>query len=193
MGLFGTGMLAAHQIIFQTIVITFMTPLGISHATTIRVGQYFGRRDWQGVKRSAYIGIGLSIAFMACTTVVFLGFPLSIMGLYLDPSDPANANLIPLLLSMMPIAGVSQVFDGVQTTANGALRGLQDTKVPMLLSFGAFWLIGLSVGYVLAFRLGFGGVGLWMGQTTGVVLASIVFVVRFNWLLRRQRQRAMVE
>lgn len=88
---------------------------------------------------------------------------------------------------MLNIAAISQILDGVQTTAAGALRGLQDTRVPMLLSFLAFWGIGLTCGYILGFRLGFGGVGLWLGQLIGVSVAAGLFVWRFQRLMSSLR------
>jgi multidrug resistance protein, MATE family len=161
-------------------------PLGMSYATTIRVGQFLGQGDWVGLRRSAYVGMLLGGSFMAFTAMLLLVFPRSIISLYLDLSIPQNEAVVPIVTSLLVVAAISQIFDGIQTNAAGALRGLQDTKVPMFLSFGAFWLVGLSTGYVLAFKLGLGGVGLWIGQTTGIVMSAVLFVWRFQYLWQRR-------
>jgi multidrug resistance protein, MATE family len=186
MGLLGVAALAAHQIVFQTIAIIFMVPLGMSYATTIRVGQFLGQGDWVGLRRAAYVGMLLGGSFMAFTAMLLLVFPRSIISLYLDLSIPQNEAVVPIVTSLLVVAAISQIFDGIQTNAAGALRGLQDTKVPMFLSFGAFWLVGLSTGYLLAFKLGLGSVGLWIGQTTGIVMSAVLFVWRFQYLWQRR-------
>jgi multidrug resistance protein, MATE family len=186
MGLLGVAALAAHQIVFQTIAIIFMVPLGMSYATTIRVGQFLGQGDWVGVRRSAFVGMLLGGSFMALTATLLLVFPQAIISLYLDLSIPQNEAVVPIVTSLLVVAAISQIFDGIQTNASGALRGLQDTRVPMFLSFGAFWLVGLSTGYILAFPMGLGSVGLWIGQTTGIVMSAVLFVWRFQYLWRRR-------
>ncbi|OKH54587.1 MATE family efflux transporter [Calothrix sp. HK-06] len=181
MGLLGTETLAAHQIVFQTIAVLFMVPLGISFATTIRVGWWNGQNNYDGVRCTANISMCMGAVFMTLMTVLLLAFPRSIISLYLDINNPENAKLIPLVTSMLAVAAVSQILDGVQTTAQGALRGLKDTQVPMLLSFAAFWLVGLASGYFLGFHLGLDGVGLWIGQAIGVGTSAGAFI----WRLRR--------
>ena len=183
MGFLGTDILAAHQIVFQTIAVIFMIPLGMSFATTIRVGQWNGQQNANAVKRSAYVGMWMGGLFMTGMAITLLLFPRQIIGLYLDIDNPENARAISLATSMLRIAAISQILDGVQTTAAGALRGLQDTRVPMLLSLFAFWGVGLVSGYVLGFPLGFGGVGLWWGQLIGVAVAAGLFVARFQKLI----------
>lgn len=187
MGILGTDILAAHQIVFQTIAVIFMIPLGMSFATTIRVGQWNGRQNVDGVKRAAYVSMWMGGLFMTVMAIALLLFPRQIIGLYLDIDNPENKSAIALATSMLSIAAISQILDGVQTTAAGALRGLQDTRVPMLLSLFAFWGVGLVSGYVLGFPLGFGGVGLWWGQLIGVAVAAGLFVWRFQRLISSLR------
>jgi len=187
MGILGTDILAAHQIVFQTIAVIFMIPLGMSFATTIRVGQWMGQHNAEGVRRSAYVSMWMGGLFMTVTAITLLLFPRLVISLYLDIDNPANNSAIALATSMLNIAAISQILDGVQTTAAGALRGLQDTRLPMLLSFLAFWGIGLTCGYLLGFRLGFGGVGLWLGQLIGVSVAAGLFVWRFQRLMSSLR------
>ncbi|HEY9737353.1 MAG TPA: MATE family efflux transporter [Trichocoleus sp.] len=179
MGALGTDLLAAHQIVFQTIAVIFMVPLGLSMATTIRVGQWNGRQDRQGVRRATWVAIGLSATFMTLMATMLLLFPRQAIGLFIDVNDPVNGRVVALAASMFVIAALSQILDGVQTAAAGALRGLKDTRVPMMLSFLAFWGVGLASGYCMGFWLGLGGIGLWLGQATGVAFAAILFTWRF--------------
>jgi MATE family multidrug resistance protein len=181
MGALGTQVLAAHQIVFQTIVIIFMVPLGISFATTIRVGQWHGQKDLQGVKRAAYTSMGLGTGFMVIMAIVLLLFPYPIISLYLDIQNPENAPVIALVIPMFRIAALSQILDGLQATIAGALRGLQDTRMPVLLSLLSFWGVGLTSGYLLGFVFHLDGVGLWLGQLLGVAVAAGIFWGRFRY------------
>ncbi|MBD2259755.1 MATE family efflux transporter [Pseudanabaena sp. FACHB-2040] len=183
MGALGPEVLAAHQIVFQTIAVIFMVPLGMSYATTIRVGQWNGQQNPAGVRRAAYVGMGLGGFFMILMALLLLLFPRSAIGLFLDLGNPNNAQVISLAISMFAVAAVSQILDGVQTTAAGALRGLKDTRVPMLLSFLAFWGVGLASGYTLGFVVGLGGIGLWLGQAIGVGCSAILFGWRLGRLI----------
>ncbi len=184
MGRFGVLVLAAHQIVFQTIAMIFMLPLGVSYSTTIRVGQWLGKNDIPAVRRSAFVGMVLGGGIMAISAFVLIVFPKLVIGLYVDLSLPANQALVPIATGMLTVGAIAQILDGVQTTVAGALRGLQDTTVPMVLSFVGFWMVGLSFGYWLAFGVGLGGVGLWMGQSIGIATASALFVSRFFWVLK---------
>jgi multidrug resistance protein, MATE family len=184
MGLLGTDTLAAHQVVFQTIAVIFMIPLGISFATTIRVGWWNGQNNSDGAKLTANISMCIGGIFMTFMAVLLLLFPKQVISLYLDINKPENAKLIPLATSMLAVAAISQILDGVQTTAQGALRGLKDTYIPMLLSFVAFWIVGLGSGYFLGFHLGLNGVGLWIGQAIGVGTSAGVFIWRLQRKLR---------
>lgn len=183
MGILGTQVLAAHQIVFQTIALIFMVPLGMSFATTIRVGQWQGQQNFKGVQRAAYVSMSMGAIFMTIMAVVITIYPQQIIALYLDVGNPKNAQVVTLAVAMFKIAAISQILDGVQTTAAGALRGLKDTRIPMLLSFLAFWGIGLVIGYLSGFTLGLGGVGLWLGQFTGVAVSAGFFLWRFRRLI----------
>lgn len=181
MGALGTEVLAAHQIVFQTLVLIFMVPLGMSFATTIRVGQWYGKGDLQGVKRAAYVSMGLGAGFMALMAIVLLLFPHAIISLYLDTQNPENAPVIALVIPLLKIAAISLILDGLQAITTGALRGLQDTRMPVLLSFLSFWGVGLTSGYLLGFVFYLGGVGLWVGQLFGVAAAAGIFWGRFRY------------
>lgn len=185
MGLLGTEVLAAHQIVLQTIVVVFMVPLGISYATTVRVGQWLGQRDRTGIQHAAGVSMGITVIFMLGMSIAFLLFPKSIVGIYLDLNNPANANIIDIAVPLMSIAAIAQVLDGFQKTLYGSLQGLQDTQVPMLLNVLGYWGIGLSVGYGLGFYLGMGGVGLWIGQSVAIAVVAGLFSWRF-WKLNQR-------
>lgn len=189
MGNLGTDVLAAHHIVLQTVAIIFMIPLGMSFAATVRVGQWLGQKNIEGVQRAGYLSIGVGFAFMTLMAIAVLLLPQLVVGLYLDLNDPANEKVIALVSPMLTIAALSQIGDGIQKIAYGVLQGLQDTRIPMLLSIPAFWLIGLPFGYWLGFYSGWGGAGLWLGQSIGVAIAAIVFTGRFYYLTRVLRQK----
>ena len=185
MGVLGTEILAAHQIVLQTVYIIFMVPLGISYATTIRVGQWLGRNNLDGVRLSGYVSLGIGLLFATVNTILMLIFPRLIISFYIDINNPSNAQIITLALPMLMVGTLAQAVDGMQKISHGLLQGLQDTSTPMYLSIPAFWLIGLPTGYLLAFKFGWNGTGLWIGQSLGLALAAILFVYRFQQLLQR--------
>ncbi|PPS45122.1 MATE family efflux transporter [Chroococcidiopsis sp. TS-821] len=182
MGALGTEVLAAHQIILQTIIVIFMVPLGMSFATTIRVGQWSGQQNYTAARLAGYVGITSGVVFMTFMAIALLTFPQQVIGLYIDVRAPENASLLTIVMPMLAIAAVAQIIDGMQKTASGALYGLKDTRVPMLISFCTFWGVGLTTGYLLGFHFGLGGTGLWLGQSIGVAIAAGVFVWRFHQL-----------
>ncbi|PSR16914.1 MATE family efflux transporter, partial [filamentous cyanobacterium CCP3] len=176
--------LAAHQTVYQTIYLIFMVPLGLSYAATARVGLALGQQDLAQARRAGVVAIAIAAAFMLISTVALLLWRQHIIGLYLNLEDPANATVVALALPMLFVAALAQLTDGVQRVASGALYGLQDTRMPMVLSGLAFWGVGLTTGYMLGFPLRLGGVGLWIGQSVGVATAGTIFVVRFYRLTR---------
>ncbi|WP_089093877.1 MATE family efflux transporter [Nodularia sp. NIES-3585] len=189
MGALGVEVLAAHQTVYQTMILIFMVPLGMSYAVTVRVGFWLGQKNIVGARRAGYVGVTVAGSFMILTAIVLLTYPQQIIGIYLDIDDPVNAELFKLAMPMLFISALSQFLDGVQRVAMGALYGLQDTQVPMLLSILSFWGIGLTSGYILGFPLGFGGVGLWAGQSIGVAIAGMIFLWRFHRLTFKLRTR----
>ncbi|MUL35186.1 MATE family efflux transporter [Gloeocapsopsis dulcis] len=182
MGILGTEVLAAHQTVYQTMYLIFMVPLGMSYAVTARVGQWFGQQDFKSARRAGYISITIAAIFMIVTAIALVIYRQQVIGIYLDIHNPANVNVLTLAVPMLIISAVAQLLDGVQRVAMGALYGLQDTRIPMLLSGLAFWGVGLTSGYLLGFPLGLGGVGLWTGQSIGVAVAGVIFVWRFHRL-----------
>ena len=182
MGTLGTVPLAAHQIAIQSASFTFMVPLGLASATAVRVGQAVGRRDPAGVQRAGWVGVALSAGVMLVSALTFWLVPERVVGLYLELDDPANAAVVRTAVRFLAFAALFQVFDGLQVSAAGALRGLKDTRVPMLISLTSYWGVGLSSGVLLAFGLGLGGRGLWLGLVLGLVTAAFLLVGRFQRL-----------
>ena len=187
MGTLGTEALAAHQIVFQTILVVFMVPLGISFATTVRVGQWLGRRDFTGIQQATWVSTGTTTIFMLGISIVFCLFPKQVIGIYLDVQNPDNAAIISLALPLLIIAAIAQVLDGFQKAVYGSLQGLQDTQVPMLLNVFGYWGVGLSVGYGLGFYLGMGSVGLWIGQSVAIAVVAGLFLWRLRNAIARRK------
>ncbi|MGB3293519.1 MAG: MATE family efflux transporter [Phormidesmis sp.] len=183
-GSLGTEVLAAHQIAFQTMALIFMVPLGMSQAVTARVGLWFGRVDRAGTRRAGFVAIAFAISFLLMTAIALLLGRRVMIGLFIDLQDPQNALVIELAMNLLLVSAIGQIIDGVQRVTMSALYGLQDTRVPMVLSAIAFWGIGITGGYLLCFVAGWGAVGLWVGQYTGVAVAGVIFVWRFRRLTR---------
>ncbi|BDA75096.1 multi-drug efflux transporter [Rivularia sp. IAM M-261] len=179
MGYLGTVPLAAHQIAIQTAGIVFMVPLGISYATTMRVGQKLGENDPKGVRRAGFVGIGLGVIFVNIVALIFWIFPDFIAGIYLDTKNPDNVEVVQLAITLLSLTAVYQICDGMQVIAGGALRGLKDTRIPLLISLFSYWLIGLGSGYFLGIYLHWGSIGLWFGLVLGLASAAINLTWRF--------------
>jgi MATE family multidrug resistance protein len=134
----------------------------------------------QIARLAGFVSIGMAAVFMAIMGIVFWIVPGTIVSLYIDTADPANANVVSLAKTLLGVAAMFQLVDGVQVTAAGALRGLKDTKVPLLIGILAYWAVGLTCGYTLGFVLGFGSVGLWWGFAIGLAVAAGVLTWRFS-------------
>jgi MATE family multidrug resistance protein len=180
MGWFGTTALAAHQVAIQIASITFMVPFGIAQAATVRVGQALGRHDPAGIRAAGLVAMQLGALFMALMAMLlFLGrheVPLLFFG---GESDRA---VVSLTATLLLFAALFQIADGVQTITNGALRGLNDTRVPMLMALTGFWLIGFAASYGLAFPVGLGPEGVWVGLLIGLCCYALMLLLRFRAL-----------
>ncbi|KEF34710.1 multidrug transporter [Deinococcus sp. RL] len=185
MARFGEEALAAHNVALQVITAVFMVPLGLATATGIRVAQAAGGGAADRVRRAGLTGIGLAAGVMLAFAALELLAPRLVLGVFVDAGDPSNAALLATGAGLLAIAALFQTVDGVQVTANAALRGLQDTRVPLLISLASYWGVGLGVGALLAFGLGLGPRGLWFGLTAGLSTAAGLLLGRF---LRRSRR-----
>jgi MATE family multidrug resistance protein len=184
MGLIGASSIAAHAVAIQVAAFTFMVPLGLSQAVTVRVGLAFGRRDREGIARAGWTAFVLGVAFMALMALLILAIPHQLVSLFLDPADPANAEVIGLAVSFLFIAALFQIFDGAQAVGAGMLRGLHDTKVPMAFAAFGYWVVGLLTALGLAFGLGWEGLGIWIGLATGLAVVAVLMMLRW---MRRER------
>jgi MATE family multidrug resistance protein len=163
---------AAHQIVLNIAGFIFMVPYGIGSAAAVRVGSAVGRGDPAGARRAGWAALGLSTAMMMVSAVMFTVMPDRLVRIFTD--DPG---VVAVGAALLLVAAVFQLFDGVQTVATGALRGLGETRLPMLSNFVGHWLIGLPVGYALCFRYGWGVRGLWVGLALGLTLIGMVLLV----------------
>ena len=179
MGLLGTNELAAHAVALQCASMTFMVPLGLSQATTVRVGLAFGAGSPEGVRKAGWTSLGLTLCFMSATCLLFLLVPHAVVGLFLDASAPQNQVALGLAATYLGVAGVFQLVDGTQVIAAAALRGLSDTKMPMILALGGYWACGLPIAYLCGFTLGLRGFGVWLGLAAGLAIVAVILTARF--------------
>ncbi|MGB3403355.1 MAG: MATE family efflux transporter [Microcoleaceae cyanobacterium] len=189
-GILGTHVLAAHQIALQTGMLVFMIPLGMSYATTARIGQWFGRRDLTGLKRAGYVSGSIILITTLIVAISIYTFRVPIVGLYIDLSQPENAQLLKIIIPMLSVMAIGQVFDGLQKTVLGGLYGLQDTRIPAIVGAVAYLGVGLTCGYVLSFPIGLGGVGMWIGYYVGSIVAATVYIWRFSRLISKKFSKA---
>lgn len=188
MGWMGTIALAGHQVAIQMAALTFMVPLGVAQATSVLVGQAVGREDAGGARRATGAGGLIGVGFMAMTAVMFLAVPDLLARVFSD--DPP---VIASAAVLLPIAGVFQIFDGVQVVAAGALRGVGDTRVPMLLNLVGFWMVGMPVSLWLGFGLGWGPQGVWWGLAIGIGVVAILLTLRVRKRLSRTLRRLVID
>lgn len=179
MGWIGTVELAAHGIALEIVALTFMVHLGLSNAVTVRTGQAHGSGDVIALRQGAQTGITLSLAFAALTVLLFLALPERLITPFLGADDPHRAAIIATGTALLACAALFQLADALQVMALGLLAGVQDTRVPMVLASVSYWLIGIPSSYALAFPLGFGAVGLWLGLVVGLALAALSLMTRF--------------
>lgn len=179
MGRIGTDEVAAHAIALQCASMAFMVPLGLGIAATVRVGNAYGRSDPEGIRKAGWTAFALGVGFMAVASILFLSLGPVIVTWFLDPHVPGNANALGLAAAFLVVAGIFQLVDGAQVVAAHALRGLSDTRIPMLLAILGYWGVGLPTSYVLGFIVGWKGVGIWIGLAVGLAFVAIVLVSRF--------------
>jgi MATE family multidrug resistance protein len=184
MGWLGTVAMAGHQVALNLASLTFMVPLGISQATAVLVGQGVGREDPPGARRAAGAGLLLGLVFMTVTAMIFLFSPSLLARIY-----TGEAAVLALAVALIPLAGVFQVFDGLQVVASGVLRGIGDTRSPMLLNLLGFWCIGMPVGLWLGFGTPMGPRGLWWGLVLGLAAVSLLLLVRVRVRMGQELRR----
>ena len=188
MGTLGTVAMAAHQVAINLASLTFMVPLGVSAAAAVRVGHAVGREDGPGARRAAAAAVLCGVGFMALTALLFIGFPHALASIY-----TLDREVVVLAAALIPIAGVFQVFDGLQVVSAGILRGIGDTRIPMLINVLGFWLFGMPVSIGLGFGVGLGPEGLWWGFVVALAALASLLLLRVGRRLSRPVARILVD
>jgi MATE family multidrug resistance protein len=181
MGWIGAPAVAAHAVALQLAALTFMVPLGLGQAATVRVGLALGRGDQVGVTRAGWTSWIMGVAFMGAMALVMWSFPRQLITLFLT-DVPQNAIVIGLAVSFLRVAAAFQLVDGAQVIGAGMLRGLHDTRWPLLFALFGYWVVGLGIGAWLAFGRDWKGVGIWIGLASG--LAAVAVLMLGRWILR---------
>jgi MATE family multidrug resistance protein len=185
MGRISTSAVAAHQIALQIAAILYMVPFGIATAATVRVGQAVGRRDTLGTRRAGFAALALGVAFMCVMTLVVALTRHVIPHVFLGTEAPRSGETIALAATLLVLGASFFITDGAQTVAGGALRGLNDTRVPLLFSALSFWAVGFLSSYWLAFPMGLGAIGVWIGLSLSTAVYAVLLVWRFHLLTAR--------
>ena len=184
-GLLGAAPLAAHQIALNVASVAFMVPLAIGQAANVRVGYWIGAGQPLAARHAGFVAILLGVGFMALSGCVLVLAPHAIVGLYLHLDDPKNAQTVALATSLLGVAAVFQVVDGMQVTASLSLRGLKDASMPMWLAGASYWLAGAPMCVLLGFGLHMQGFGIWLGLAFGLFVAAASLTTRFALLSKR--------
>jgi MATE family, multidrug efflux pump len=183
--------LAAHAVALQVAAILYMVPFGISLAATVRVGQAAGRRDAPGTRQAGLAAVGLAVLFMAAMTLMIVLFRHTVPQLFLGAEPQAASETVALAATLLAVGATFFLTDGVQAVAAGALRGLNDTRVPLLLAACSYWGAGFATSYALAFVLDLGATGVWIGLSTGTSVFALLLLWRFHALTRAQHMPAV--
>jgi MATE family multidrug resistance protein len=187
MGLISTTALAAHQVALQITAILFMVPYGIGMAATVRVGHAVGRSDPAAIRRAGFVAMSLGLALSAFLTFVVVIARIAVVRFFLGGAVSGADATVGLAASLLLIGATLFIPDGLQATASGALRGLKDTRMPLLFAAISYWLIGFSAAYAFAFFTPFGAIGVWAGLSLGTAVHATLLVLRFLRLTSRFR------
>jgi len=188
MGRIGDAQLAAHTIALQVAAFTFQVPFGVGQAATIRVGYHFGAGNHAAIGRAGWASIVIAMSFMCCSAGMMLLAPRLILSAYVDVLAPANAAMIGFALQYLFVAAIFQLSDGMQAVAAGVLRGLQDTRVPLVFALLSYWCSGFAMAFVLGLFTPLGGTGVWIGLAVGLTVAAILLLARWQG---RERYRLL--
>jgi MATE family multidrug resistance protein len=192
MGLIGTTALAAHQIALQIVAILFMVPFGIGMAATVRVGHAVGRNDAPAVRRAGFVATLLGIVFMSVMTLAVILGRYAIARFFFGEAAESARAVIELAASLLLVGATFFVADGIQTVVAGALRGLNDTRLPLLFAAISYWLVGFPTACGLGFQTGLGAIGVWIGLSCGTAVYAVLLILRFRLLTNRLRLATMV-
>lgn len=188
MGLLGTTEVAGHQVAINLASLTFMVPMGIGAAATVLVGNAIGRSDPGGARRAAKAALVCGASFMVLTAFAFLTFPRAFGNIYTD-----DASVLAVAAALLPIAGLFQVFDGIQVVGAGILRGAGDTRAPLIIGILGFWLLGMPVSIYLGLYTPLGAVGLWWGFVVGLAAVAFFLLLRIRHRFANELSRIVVD
>src|SRR5882757_7814066 len=192
MGLISTTALAAHQIALQVTAILFMVPLGISIAATVRVGHAVGRSDAAAVKRAGFVAVLLGMVLVSALTLIVILTRFAIARFFFGDAAESAGSVIELTATLLMVGATFFVADGIQTVAAGALRGMNDTRMPLLFAAISYWLIGFPAAYGLAFWTELGAIGVWIGLSCGTAVYAVLLILRFRRLANHLERARMV-
>ena len=181
MGLIGAASLAAHAIALQIASVSFMVPMGVSQAATVRVGLAHGAGDPDGVRRAGWTAFALAVGFMALMGLLMVSAPRLLISAFIDIENPANAAVVGLAVAFLFYAALFQIVGGAQAVTAGMLRGLHDTTRPMVYAAIGYWGVGMPLGAWLAFRAGLAGSGIWIGLSVGLAVVAGLLLARWLW------------
>jgi MATE family multidrug resistance protein len=185
MGILSTEALAAHNVVLNVCAMSFMIPYALSQAATVRVGYAVGAGQPEAARRAGYVAIWLGVGWMILAAATMLAAPNLLTSIYLDLADAGNAGAVDLAASLFVIAAIFQIVDGTQVTTQGALRGLKDTTMPMVICGLGYWVFGLGSGVTMGFAMGYGALGLWWGLAIGLAVSASLLYLRWRRLSGR--------
>jgi MATE family multidrug resistance protein len=178
-GWLGVVPLAAHSIVMQLISFSFMVPLGLGHAATVRVGQEVGAGRIADAERAGRAALAAGFGAAAVTIVAFLAIPSLLIGIFLPADDPLFAQTLAAAIPLLMIGAAFNLFDGAQAIGAGNLRGIKDTRVPMVIAVACYWALGIPAAWAFAFNGGLGAPGIWLGLAAGLSAAAFLMNMRF--------------
>ena len=181
MGRIGEAELAAHTVALQIAAIFFQVPFGIGQAATIRVGYHYGAGDAAAIGRAGWASLLVSFGFMFISSTAMLFAPTLLLSAYVDTSAPDNLALVALAVPYLAVGAAFQLFDGVQAVAAGVLRGVQDTRIPMIVAVTGYWLPGFGTSIWLGLNTPLEGVGIWIGLAVGLTVVAALLLLRWHW------------
>ncbi len=184
MGRIGAAELAGHIVALNIAALAFQVPFGVGQAATIRVGYHYGAREIEGIRLAGWVALIIGTGFMALTATAMVLVPEYLLLIFVDTADPKNAALVGFALQFLVLAAAFQLVDGVQAVAAGALRGLQDTRVPMWIAIFSYWVPGFGLALGLGFFTPLQGIGVWIGLAVGLACAAVLLTWR--WVLRER-------
>ena len=185
MGLISHAAIEAHAIVLAIASIAFMVPLGLGQAATVRVGYFYGARQPRQIARAGWTAFGMTLAYVALSATIMIAAPRLLISAFIDVAAPENAETVALALTFLLVAAIFQLFDGAQAALANMLRGVHDSRLPLVIALVGYWAIGAPCGLALAFAARLGGVGLWIGLAIGLAVVSFMFLIR--WIAKERR------